>query len=1040
MRLGKNRGLVLLATAFVAIAACQGEKGPQGVGGDKGDQGAPGAPGSPGAPGAPGGQGPKGDPGQPGAPGVFVPPGTSTVGLVVRDVVATADAQNRVTVSFNLTDVGGLPIDLAGKYSVNTAIQPRFALAYISTADDGSVLPYTVLTKSGTPAQPTAFNPASGATNGVLVANATPGSYAYTFPASAALDATKLGNTHTVWIQIARQTDLDDPQNTRGFTAVNAEHNFVPSGGTAPVARRELVKTENCSKCHSSFRPEGLVSNGFHSSGVPAGAQRLEAAFCNVCHNPGRTSNPAANSSVFVHRIHAGKHLQPANVFHGLDEVAYPQDLRNCRACHEGALQGAQIVTKPTRQACGSCHDYVVFDATAPGAAGLPFCQSPPAKDANERPIPCIHTSGGNHTNDSACAGCHSPTLNGAPNATYIGDKHLPVAEPNEGSILVPVTSGAAKAGVQVTQTCTAASPCTCGPSAGAVCISPDYTFVTTGTVSDGAFFNAAGVACSATAPCTCTATDPCFANPFAQVKSGNASAGFGGGTSCTSTAPCNTCTTANPCVGAGNNNTNSAWVAAAGSLPPGGVRLAYDIKSVSRNASKQPVMVFKFQRVAADGTKTDVLFNTFDPAKPANQQEMIPNFVGAPSAYWVFAVPQDNIAAPADFNASQSTWLKAVWSRIATGNSVGTLTGPDAQGYYTVTLTNGIVPDNAGMLTGGLGYTYSLTANPPLVQTNVPGYPYDPATRIGGLLVPVPNAKKVADGYTGRRQIIDNAKCQSCHVFLGANPTFHAAQRNDGESCTWCHNPNQNNSGWSGNAKDMIHALHAGTAAGVVLPNGTVSKGTGKRSFPYTWDAVSRDEGFWEVTFPSRRNNCEACHATLADKTQHTFDFSAPASLAAVPNLLWSTDATNAVTLQNFVNSVFGSSPYVGQTTGTATTGTQGATTCTVAVPCVCTATNPCAFNYGANASFNKTTGAFTNGADTNLVTSPIMAACVACHDSPTQKSHMIAMNGQFYVQRAVAKGLTTTSLTDPNQESCLICHGPQPNAIAPIADMHNK
>jgi OmcA/MtrC family decaheme c-type cytochrome len=392
---------------------------------------------------------------------------------------------------------------------------------------------------------------------------------------------------------------------------------------------------------------------------------------------------------------------------------------------------------------------------------------------------------------------------------------------------------------------------------------------------------------------------------------------------------------------------------------------------------------------------------------------------VGSPSLYWVYAVPQDNILKPADFNGSTSVYLRSLWNRTATTSSVGSLSGPDADGYYTATLTGSLIPDNATMLTGGIGYTYGLTTTPPFAQTNVSGFPYGdvlPAlgslagsARQGGLIVPAADVKKVATGYTGRRQIIDNAKCKNCHVALGANPTFHAGQRNDGESCSWCHNPNQNNSGWSGNAKDMIHALHAGTAAGVLLPNLTFSAGTGKRSFPYTWDAVSQNEGFWEVTFPGPRNNCEACHATQSDPLKHTYDFSATDSAAAVPNLLWSTDATNAVTLQNFVSSVFGSSPYV--TTGV---------------------------DYGANTSVNKGTGVLTAGADTNLVTSPITAACIACHDSPTQKSHIIAMNGQFYVQRAVAKGLTTSTPTDPNQESCLICHGPQPNSIAPIADMH--
>ncbi|HET9596673.1 MAG TPA: hypothetical protein VFP65_13880, partial [Anaeromyxobacteraceae bacterium] len=822
-----------------------------------------------------------------------MPPLSTSAGLDLAVVgTPTFDASNQVSVTFTMKDFGGLPVDINGVFSVNTLIQPRFSLSYISTAADGSVLPYTVLTKSGNPAQPTAFNPtkivngvlvlddaATIAANGAITVSATPGTYTYKFPASAKLDTTKLGNTHTIWIQVVRQTDLNDVNNTGTFSAVNEEINFVPSGGTPSVARRQVVDTNGCVNCHSKFAPEGLVSNEFH------GGARMEANYCNVCHNPGRVSNPAANAPVFVHRIHNAKQLQAANVFHGIDETAYPQDLRNCKACHTAnAAQGGQYLTKPTREACGSCHDYVNFSGQ--GTVTIPvvgqLCTNPVTiNPATGVPFTCFHGGGTGVTQDDAqCAACHTPG-----GATYIGERHLPIADSDAGNILVPVTAGVAKAGTQVTQTCTAASPCTCGSSAGALCVSPDYTFVTTGQVTDGAFFSAAGVACSVASPCTCSQAAPCFANPFAIVKSGTASTGFGGGTACTSAAPCNTCTTGSPCVGSGNNNTNAAFMAAAGSVPAGAIQITYDLKSVSRDASKHPVMVF---RLLQNGARKDL--NVFDNTLPTAGQEIFANFVGSPSLYWVYAVPQDNIATPADFNGSNSVYLRSLWNHTASTTSIGTLSAPDADGYYTATLTNSIVPDNATMLTGGIGYTYGLSTTPPLVQTNVAGFPYDAATRIGGLLVPAPNVKKVATGYTARRQIVDNKKCQACHVTLGANPSFHAGQRNDGESCSWCHNPNQNNSGWSGNAKDMIHALHAGTAAGVKLPDGSLSPGTGKRSFPYTWHATI-SEGFWEVTFPGPRNNCEACHATqfsdsaktIVDPTKHTFDFSATASAAAV-------------------------------------------------------------------------------------------------------------------------------------------------------------
>ncbi len=161
--------------------------------------------------------------------------------------------------------------------------------------------------------------------------------------------------------------------------------------------------------------------------------------------------------------------------------------------------------------------------------------------------------------------------------------------------------------------------------------------------------------------------------------------------------------------VAGGNANTNSAWIASGGSvgrLPPGAIAPTYEVQSVSRNASKQPVMVFRWLQ-----NGTPVPINPFATAavNPATgQKEMWDNFMGSPSAQFVFAVPQDGIAAPADFNASVSGYLRKIWDGTATGSGAGTLTGPDGSGFYTVTLTGVTIPDNAVMLTGGMGYSYN--------------------------------------------------------------------------------------------------------------------------------------------------------------------------------------------------------------------------------------------------------------------------------------------------------------------------------------------
>ncbi len=437
--------------------------------------------------------------------------------------------------------------------------------------------------------------------------------------------------------------------------------------------------------------------------------------------------------------------------------------------------------------------------------------------------------------------------------------------------------------------------------------------------------------------------------------------------------------------VAGGNANTNAAWIASNSSrLPAGAIKVTYDVKSVARNASKQPVMVF---RMLQNGVKANL--------NPNTSAEVWDNFMGSPSVYFVFAVPQDGIANPADFNATASVYLKTLWKGTGTGNSAGTLTGPDADGYYTATITGVVVPDSAVMLTGGLGYSYNVSSTLPLTQTNLADYPVTAspvagqANKTGGLIVIAPNAQKVATGYTGRRAIVEDARCNACHQELGTftEDAFHAGQRNDGTTCSWCHNPNRTSSGWSADSTSFVHSIHA----------------SAKRTKNFTWHAASATDGFWDVTYPGVLNQCETCHLP------GTYDFSATASADAA-----GLGADNLDKRQ-----------YRYVATGTLAAGVSTS-------PYVATGVDyglGFSFNPGLATSGGVLAGGTRESANSSLVTSPTAAVCLACHDAKDAESHYKINGGSVYAARST--GLATT-------ETCMVCHGS--GRVAEIKASHSK
>ena len=209
-------------------------------------------------------------------------------------------------------------------------------------------------------------------------------------------------------------------------------------------------------------------------------------------------------------------------------------------------------------------------------------------------------------------------------------------------------------------------------------------------------------------------------------------------------------------------------------------------------------------------------------------------------------------------------------------------------------------------------------------------------------MIVIAPNANKVATGFTARRAIVEDKRCNACHQELGTftEDAFHAGQRNDGTTCSWCHNPNRNSSGWTADSTQFVHGIH----------------GAEKRTVPYTWHAVSADDNFSKVVYPGVLARCEQCHVP------GSYDFSNAASADAAGI---GPDGTNKREFRYITGNV----------------------------DCQCLESSGRMAGrwqlWARPFSYNAATSITTIASDTSLLLSPTVSACVGCHTSALAISH---------------------------------------------------
>ena len=317
----------------------------------------------------------------------FVRPGLQ---LEVQDVAIADDGTVQVT--FTLADDRGLPLDLDGVFTPGP-IRARFILASIP-AESNQWVAYTTRVQTSPITGDSALQPTNGGGSFEEIAD---GTYIFTFDfrLPAGYDRTA---THGVGIYSDR--DLSEFGLERQVD--NDVIEFVPDGSEV-LKVRDVVRTTACNQCHDPLALHGGV--------------RRATQLCVMCHNDGVIDPDTGNTvdmKVMIHKIHRGEDLPsvqdgtPYQIIgfrqsvHDYSEVVFPQDVRNCDSCHDpDATQSMAYILRPTRAACGSCHDDVNF-ATGENHPGGPALS------------------------DNFCANCHFPEGEFEFDASVIGAHTIP--------------------------------------------------------------------------------------------------------------------------------------------------------------------------------------------------------------------------------------------------------------------------------------------------------------------------------------------------------------------------------------------------------------------------------------------------------------------------------------------------------------------------------------------------------------------------------------------------------------------------------------
>jgi OmcA/MtrC family decaheme c-type cytochrome len=350
-------------------------------------------------------------------------------GLVIDITSGEIANDGTMKVTFKLTDPRGAPLDRTGVVTPG-AVSVSFIAAVLPNGQD-KFQAYTTrvqTTPASGPRPGQSAIQATGQNNGTF-REVTMGEYEYTFSvkAPAGIDRTAThrfgayGSRNLTAAATGLAEDLGTQYDDDTF-------DFVPGGGEVQKTR-DVIRTETCNNCHHQL--------AFH------GGSRRSVPLCVMCHTD-RTfgSTPGASNidpdtgesidlSVMAHRIHMGASLPSvkagdpfqiignAQSVNDYSEITFPfgttsrtgGHMVDCNACHgrDSAVQKDNWLTKPSRAACGSCHDDVNF-ATGQGHVNLP--------QLSDNQCSTCHTPQGEVEFDASIKGAHamprfSPSLPG---------------------------------------------------------------------------------------------------------------------------------------------------------------------------------------------------------------------------------------------------------------------------------------------------------------------------------------------------------------------------------------------------------------------------------------------------------------------------------------------------------------------------------------------------------------------------------------------------------------------------------------------------